>query len=91
MADDENVYFCLSLQNCGHRGMKKRLRFLSLHAPSITHVSDTRVMNALLQREVTYWKNQLLLTTNVVDMRWRVKFLAVCVVFLRDKYLETAV
>jgi hypothetical protein len=70
--------------------MEKRLRFLSLHAPSITHVLDTRAMTTLLRREVSYWELQRLLTTNAVDMRRRVKNLAVCVEFLCDEYLETA-
>ena len=90
MPDNENVYFRLSLQNCGQGGMEKRLRFLSLHAPNITHVLDTRAMTTLLRREVSYWELQLLLTTNAVDMRRRVKNLAVCVEFLCDEYLETA-
>jgi hypothetical protein len=84
MPRNENVYFQLSLRNCGPGGMQKRLRYLARHCPNVTHFSEGGItaITSLLQREVSYWRQQQFIHTSATAIRQRVDNLVECVQFL---------
>jgi len=84
MPGGENVYFQLSLRHSDPGGMEKRLRWLAKHCPNTAHVSDNGItaITSLLQRELSYWRQQQFSHTDDTGIRKRVDNLVECVEFL---------